>query len=138
MKMASKTFQQMRMMSPLRMGRKQSSKRHRLSYMRKVEILPQTDFWGFKISSKQRDQGPLIEHKISINCTCTCLPRGFLVNFHNFGLFCGNLLQRFSCLSDSCSGLIIRLEWSQCCNQNGHSVVIRLLSTRPARCVPKM
>ena len=27
-------------------------------------------------------------------------------------------------LSDSCSGLIIRLEWSECGNQNGHSVVI--------------
>jgi len=37
--------------------------------MRKVEIIPQTDFWGFEISSKLRALRSLKEHKISINCT---------------------------------------------------------------------
>ena len=37
-------------------------------------------------------------------------------------------------LSDSCSGLIIRLERSQCCNQTTQSVVLQ----RCDGCVPKM
>ena len=49
-------------------------------------------------------------------------PFSFLKNFHPY-------------LSDRHSGRIIRLERSRCCNQNGHSVVIRLLTTWPARCV---
>ena len=52
-------------------------------------------------------------------------PFSFFMNFHPK-------------LSDSCSGLIVRLEQSQCCYLNGHSVVIRLPSTRPARCVLRM
>ena len=50
--------------------------------MRKVEILPQTDFCGFEISSKKRDSRPLKEYKISINCTCYNLVESLVsINF---------------------------------------------------------